>query len=391
MGSLKAVILAAGEGIRLRPFTMSRPKAMISVGNKPVLEYIVQSLVANGITDIVIVVGYCANTIMSHFGDGRNCGAHITYVTQPRPLGTANALCCAWPLLQEEERIIVLAGDNYIDRQTVAAALQGPVPLAVVTESDTPSRYGVVEVKDNCITSIVEKPQTQISKLISTGIYIFNKDILNLFREAAEVSAQGISEVLADHLPQLPLAAVKAKGAWIDAVYPQDLIRLNETALENTAACKAGIIEAGAVVKGRVQVGAGSRICAGCYLEGPIVIGENCELGPGVTIMPATSIGNDVQIGPYTCISDSVIMDNVVIGTHCHLARAALDCGVNMGSAILADGRSKEQSGTGVMIGQDSWIGSGTVFQPNTVVGAECRISSGAVVRSNLENRSIVV
>ena len=72
MGSLKAVILAAGEGIRLRPFTMSRPKAMIPIGNKPVLEHIVHSLVANGISDIVIVVGYFENTIMSHFGDGRN-------------------------------------------------------------------------------------------------------------------------------------------------------------------------------------------------------------------------------------------------------------------------------------------------------------------------------
>ena len=391
MGSLKAVILAAGEGIRLRPFTMSRPKAMIPIGNKPVLEHIVHSLVANGISDIVIVVGYFENTIMSHFGDGRNFGAKITYVSQSRPIGTAHAVFSAWDILKDEDKVIVLAGDNFIDKNTVASALNGEPPLAVVTESVMPSKYGVVSLKDSRITSIVEKPETNFSNIISTGIYLFDKQTLNFFSSASEVSALGISEVLSSHLHQICLSAVKTDGGWVDAVYPQDLVKLNDMALENVSSLTQGTIEHGVTLKGNVHIGEGSRIRSGCYIEGPVIIGENCDIGPDVTISAFTSIGNDVQIGPYSCIAGSVLMDNIAVGTHCHISRSAVDCGVEIGSAVLADGVARGRDRSGVMIGQDSWIGSGTVFFPNDIVGSECRISSGSTVRSSLENRSIVV
>lgn len=389
MGTLKALILAAGEGTRLRPFTASRPKAMIPVGNKPVLEHIINALAANGISDIIVVVGYFENTIMSYFGDGRNFGVKLTYISQTRPIGTAHALSIAWDTVKNEDYLMVLAGDNYIDKDTVSSALGGTYPLAVITECRNSCRYGAVVVNNGKIKSLVEKPEINFSSLISTGIYIFDKELLNLFNNPLEVSARGISEIISQHLGNLN--AVKTKGAWIDAVYPKDIIRLNGKALENSPRLINGTVEKGAVLKGSVSLGKGTRIRSGCYIIGPVVIGENCDIGPNVTIMPATSIGNDVQIGPHSYIADSVLMDNISIGTHCHLTRSAVDCGVEIASSVSADGISRSKNAAGVIIGQDCCVGSGAVFSADIVIGSECRIGNGAVVRMNLENRSIVV
>ena len=397
---MKAVILAAGEGKRLRPFTMSRPKGMITVGNRPILEYIVEALVSNGVKDIIMVVGYRRDTIMLHFQDGKKFDASIEYVIQEKPLGTAHALSLAGPRLNGEDFLIV-AGDNMIDAQLITDLLAKRSGLTmVVAESESPSKYGVVKMEGDRIVGLVEKPEIQIGDIINTGIYYFPHKMVELFNMPAFRKELGITQLLSGMVSEVEIRAVKSIGRWNDAVYPWDLLNVNTQALDFTGQGVKGTVETGAVLKGPVNVGAGTRIRSGCYIEGPVTIGEGCDIGPNVVILPSTSIGNGVQIEPFSFISHCLIMGNAIIGSHTHLSRSVIGDGVRAKAGLFvpsdscivrAEREVFQLSDVGAHIGQDTVIGSRVVISPGTVVGAGCRIEDGVRVSGNLENKSVVV
>ena len=176
--NMKAVVLAAGEGSRLRPFTHSEPKVMISVAGRPILEYVVEALVESSIKEIVMVVGYKNSAIMSHFEDGGEFGASIEYIRQEKQLGTAHALS----LVSEKagDVFLVIAGDNIISKDTLDQFVRtAQAPSMLVTHSDVPSKYGVVTLDGDIVTSIDEKPEVHMGNLISTGIYLLDRNFLD--------------------------------------------------------------------------------------------------------------------------------------------------------------------------------------------------------------------
>jgi glucose-1-phosphate thymidylyltransferase len=396
---LKAVILAAGEGTRLRPFTNSRPKVMIPVANKPVLHHVVRALVESGVKDIVLVVGYKKERIMSYFGDGKSFGATIKYAFQDKQLGTGHALKTAKPHLDED--FLVIAGDNLINARTVGDLLAQKTGMGVaVTTSETPSKYGVVCVEGGKVTSIIEKPQKKIGNIISTGMYRFTPEVFKLIEEGIDQGEGAITNILQLNLPRTAMNAVHITGRWMDAVYPWDLLRLNSVALELEGQDIRGTIENNVVLRGPIMVGAGSRIRSGSYIEGPVVIGEGCDIGPNVNIMPSTSIGDNVTIQPFTFIQEALITSNVTIGSHGHLSHCVLDDGVSLGPGFRAPADSAVAQvdreffhllRIGALIGENSRVGSGVVINSGCIVGAECKIGNQVKVTDNLENRSIVV
>ncbi len=125
---MKAVILAAGEGTRMRPFTRGQPKVMLSIGNKPILEYLINALAKNGIRDLIMVVGYRKERIMSYFGDGKDWKVNIKYVHQEKQLGTANALKTAEKDLKNEKNFLLVAGDNIVDHMDMDHIVYSPEP-----------------------------------------------------------------------------------------------------------------------------------------------------------------------------------------------------------------------------------------------------------------------
>jgi len=397
---LKAVVLAAGEGTRLRPFTISRPKGMISVGNRPIMEYIVEALVQNDVKDIVMVVGYRRDTILSHFEDGRKFGARIKYVVQEKQLGTAQALALASKDL-DGAGFMVVAGDNLIDARTVADLLgKKNGSSMMVTESENPSKYGVVKVEGGKVVGIVEKPEWKIGNIINTGVYYFTADMLKVFKDQEFAVERGITQVLAPVVKDVNLSAVPTSGKWIDAVYPWDLLDVNAAALEFHGQGVGGTIEPGVTLKGAVSIGAGTRIRSGCYIEGPVSIGEGCDIGPNVTILSSTSIGDGVQVEPFTFIQHSLVMNNVRIGSHSHFSHSVLGDGVKTRAGVFApsggcsarvDRDTFNLPNVGALIGQDSTVGSRVVISPGAVIGTNCQIEDGVVVRRNLDNRSVVV
>ena len=396
---MKAVVLAAGEGTRLRPFTNSRPKVMIPVANKPILHFVVKALVESGVKDIVLVVGYKRERIMSYFGDGKAFGANIHYVIQEKQLGTAHALNTASS--QVDSEFLMVAGDNLIDSRVVLDLLnKGKGPCVAVTTSETPSKYGVVTLEGEMVTSIVEKPQKKIGNIISTGMYRFSPDIFTLIERGISEGEGAITNILQGHLPKVQLRAVHTQGRWMDAVYPWDLIKLNSFAFDIEGQEVNGTVEAGAVLRGPVVIGASTKIRSGTYIEGPVVIGEGSEVGPNVVITASTSIGDGVTIGPFSYVEESLISDNVSIASHAHLSHCVIDEGVRIGPGFRAPASSATThveheyfhlKRVGSLVGERTAIGSGVTSAPGAIIGADCRIGDQARVSGNLVDRSIVV
>ncbi|MFQ5919501.1 MAG: bifunctional sugar-1-phosphate nucleotidylyltransferase/acetyltransferase [Thermoplasmata archaeon] len=392
MTSLRAVVLAAGEGTRLGPFTRTEPKVMIPVGNRPIVEYVVRALVENGLRDIVMVVGYRKERIMTHFGDGKEWGASIEYVTQDKQLGTAHALLQAAPLLEDD--FLVLPGDNVIDAKTVGDALgTEAIPSVVITESEEPSKYGVVSLDGSRVRDIVEKPEERIGNLINTGIYRLDPSFLQETERQGKKGVFDIPAILQQLARGKQLTSIPTEGAWIDAVYPWDLIKVNAVALQALKEQIAGKVEEGVILRGPVALGEGSILRAGAYIQGPVAIGEGCEIGPHATIYPSTSIGANVTIGASSVIEESLVMPDCSLGAFSYVSHSVMGRGIRSASHLSAPAEDAtirieeewhEVPLVGSFLGEDCVLGSGINVMAGTVVGARTVADSGSNLRGNV-------
>jgi glucose-1-phosphate thymidylyltransferase len=396
---MKAVILAAGEGSRLWPFTYSKPKVMIPVANKPILEYVVRSLVSNGIDDIIMVVGYKKERIMTHFEDGRDYGARIKYAVQKKQLGTAHALLAASKLVKGD--FVVLPGDNVIDAQVVADLLsKDECPCTLITESETPSKYGVVQMHSGKIADIMEKPEEMISNLISTGIYRMSGDVFSRIRSLSRKGVHDLTSVVRDLSTRDDVHAVHTGGNWIDAVYPWDILRVNETVLRDIGGEKSGKVEKNVSIKGPVLIGEESLIRSGSYIQGPAVIGRGCEIGPGAVIYPSTSLGDNVRVSANSVVEESVVMSDATIGPGSHISHCVIGEGAFLRSrfssssstaTLEVEGGLHKVHDIGSFLGEDVFCEDGVVASPGAVVGAKSRVDALRVLRGAIPDKSLVV
>ena len=393
---MKAVILAAGHGTRLWPLSESMPKVMVSIANRPIIDYVVDSLVANSIKEIAVVVGYHKEAVMSHLGDGSDRGVKITYYQQSRPLGTAHALLCAKPFL--DRPFLVVPGDNLIDEQVIKDALSnGSGNVLVLTQSKISSEYGVVSLRGNRVIKIQEKPKDPHVCTISTGIFKLQPGTVSMLEEEIDQGNTGISLAVSKNLDKMDLEGIMTTGKWWDAIYPWDILNMNGRAMDFRGQVVKGHLEEGVTLKGPVHIGKGSRIRSGCYIEGPVHIGKGCDIGPYVTIYPGTSIGNEVQIEPYTFISGSVIYDAVSIGSHCHLSRSLAGRNVTLSSNCIMDSESVQLicgdsvlklEDVGTIIGPGSKFGAGVTVKSGVMIGSGCHVNAGVTLRENLKSRT---
>ena len=250
----QAVILAAGEGQRLRPLTVTRPKAMISIADKPILQFIVESLARNGIRDIIFVVGYRKEQVFDYMGSGEKFGVKITYVTQETQLGTAHALSQVREMVGDE--FLVLSGDNLIEAPTIADFIDVEPEAMLVTRVSDPVRYGVVNIERGEVKGIVEKPKEAGNNLVNTGIYTFTRDVFK-FTEATLDIPDVLNNMIA---AGNTIKALETGGTWLDVIYPWDVISLNNAILQNIEVGLGGTIEEGVSLKGKVMIGAGKGI-----------------------------------------------------------------------------------------------------------------------------------
>jgi UDP-N-acetylglucosamine diphosphorylase / glucose-1-phosphate thymidylyltransferase / UDP-N-acetylgalactosamine diphosphorylase / glucosamine-1-phosphate N-acetyltransferase / galactosamine-1-phosphate N-acetyltransferase len=394
---MKAVILAAGEGKRLRPFTETMPKVMLPIANKPILEHVLDALKNTGVVEVVLVVGYKKEVIMDYLKDYK--GTKITYITQDKQLGTAHALLQAKDSINE--KFIVLAGDNIIDNESIQKLIQEKSEYSlIIKEHSYPSKYGVVFLENQNLKKLVEKPKEEIGKFISTGIYKFPK---NVFKKIQELSKQGIhdlSSVVQSLLKDEITFSTNIASSWMDIVYPWDLVQVNETMMQNIKASTGGTIEKNVTIKGSVSIGKETKIYSGSYIVGPVVIGEGCEIGPNACIFPSTSIGDNSVIQPGAQIQNSVIMNDTHIGSSSFITNSIVARGSILGhnfssssgeNIIEIEGEFKKVKNLGALIGEDCTINNHVVVDPGVIIGRKCKIESMKRIRKNIESNSKVM
>jgi NDP-sugar pyrophosphorylase family protein len=372
---MQAVILAAGEGKRLRPLTKNRPKALIPIANKPIVNYPIRSLLDCGIRDIIVVVGYRKEHVIRHIN---RCDAPIEVVVQKTQLGTGDALRCATPLVRED--FLVLPGDNFIDAPSISRimAVQNSV---LVKEHPYPSNFGVVMVDRDGVSRIIEKPEHAPSFTVSTGIYHLTPDFLPYLTENSLTDS--INGMLAGggHL------GVVMAGEWHDAVYPWDLLALNRKVLRDISPEKSGSIDRTAVIRGPVRIGKGATIGPFTVITGPVIIGDNAEIGSHGSIGPFVSIGDRGRIGPFTLIDRALLMDDAAIGSHSRVTEAIIGEGssfsdhttVEPGVPIVEIEGILMRGRFGCVVGDRVRADPFCIFQ-GALVGNDVRIRGGKMI-----------
>ena len=388
----QAVILAAGEGQRLRPFTVTRPKTMLSIAGKPLLHYVVESLAQNGVRNIVIVVGYRREQVYDYMGNGEQFGVNIEYITQEKQLGTAHALMKARDVAGDE---FLVLHDNLIEPGTIAQFVTAEPDTVLVKKVENTIRYGIVNTDGSKVREIIEKPGEATSGIINTGIYSFTSDVFDLI----DIET-GIPDVINNMVAQGRSVSVQeTEGTWLDIVYPWDILNLNDMVLPRIPVKLGGTIEAGASVNGPVSIGENTSIRSNSYIVGPVVIGASCDIGPNVYIAPATSVGDNVVISPFSEVRNSVMGDDVNIGSGSIIQDSVIDDGCVISGHFIACSSETEIKvnseyhliKVGAMLGVGCNLGSNIVAQPGVIIGNYSQIQSMKLVSGKLPDKSLVV
>jgi len=414
---LKAVILAAGEGVRLQPLTDGRPKHLIPIACKPILEHLIDNLAACNISDVLLVVGQWKDVIRQHFGDGKNRGLMISYAVQPAVLGTAHAIGMAQDFV-DEEPFLVLYGDIYVAHNAILRVRESfnkdhcTAAMAVVPVS-TPQFFGVVTIENGYVKSVVEKPQPgeSVSNLANAGIFVFSSEIFGAIGKTIksrrnEFEITQSLRILVDSGSKVRVTELEG-GTWKDIGRPWDLLEANELALRNIKPNIEGRIEEGARLIGPVVAQNEAVVRSGACVEGPVLISRGAEIGPNCHIRPFTSIGRNVKIGNGCEVKNSIVMNDTkiphlsyvgdsVLGERCNLGAGTIIANVRLDgkpvkmilSGNLVDsGRRK----LGAVLGDEVQTGVNASIMPGVKVGSGSLIGPGVTLDHDVPPGSRVI
>jgi NDP-sugar pyrophosphorylase family protein len=386
-----AIILAAGEGARLKGWTSDKPKGMITLGNAPILEHIVQGLSKSGIQKINMVVGYRKNLVMSYFGDGSKFGIKINYIEQSTLSGTLDALKLG--LKDISNHFILVPGDNYISSSSFLPLISNEKPVLLAGKADRWSKWGEIEFVGSKAKITFDNPEA-FGRLHFTGIMKLDKDIAENL-----ISADGrhIGEALQKIEEDVNFDVIRS-DYWHNIVYPWDLIDGNRLALQNLFLSKSGKIERNVTLKGPISIGSGSVICSGSYLEGPISIGDNCVIGPNTFVGSSVSIGDNTRIGAFCEIKDSILMSDSVIGSYNSIVGTVVGNGTETGTNVIANPSNRQVtyldhtvslSNRGSMIGNRCNIGNRAVLDGGSILLEGATIGEGEVYNADFQGDTI--
>ena len=391
--------------MRCRPLTLTRSKVMLRIANKPMIEYVVQSLAESGITDILMIVGYAKERIMNYFGNGKDFGVNIEYTEQKHQLGTAHAIKQAKYSVDDE--FLVLNGDNLVSADTIADITKrhtGGTSILTTTRKAT-SGYALVIESGGVVKKIVEGQILNNVHNINTGIYIFDQTIFDAIEETLQADISGVSEFgITDSIQRMINAgydvhAHRTDHTWTDVIHSWDLLGVNAMILEGMPDSAHGLADR--KINDRVVVGKDSAIGENSYVKGPVIIGRNCDIGPNVVIAPSTSIGDNVTIEPFTYIKNSVIFDDVHIGSHSTIKNTVIGENNVINSHFVVESRRDltvelerklyHADELGTVIGDAGTIGCDVAVTAGALIGIECRIEAGTVVRKQIPSHALVV
>lgn len=388
---MKAVVLAAGKGSRLRPLTNRRPKPMLPVGNKPLLESVVESVARAGVDEIVLIVGYHRERIQNHFGNGDRWNVDISYAVQEKQLGTGHAL------LQAESHIdsdfIALNGDRYFEPTVVEDLIderhQTGKSCLAVTRVETPNRFGVVELDGQTVTNIVEKPSpgSMMSEQINAGVYAFGPDIFSAIRQTDGHDEQALTTTLQTRSEIHPVRAIRYDGFWGDVSYPWDLLWLNSYILDQHRSTRES------------ESHQSANIAVSAIVHDDVVLERGATIQPGAAVLRGTAIGKNATVGVNAVIEDAVIFPDATIGAGAVVRDCIVGANATIGPNTTIEGGSADlilddnihhDVNFGGIVGDNAYLGGNVVVTPGTIIGESVTADSGTVVNGQIEDNALV-
>ncbi len=373
---MKAVIMAGGEGTRLRPLTANQPKPMLPMANRPMAEHVVNLLRRHGFDDVVVTVAFLANQIRTYFGDGSEFGVRMVYAIEDSPLGTAGSVLDARDELKE--RFLVISGDvlTDIDLSELVAfhEKQGSVATLALKSMENPLEFGIVITgPDGRVERFLEKPGwgAVFSDTINTGIYVLEPEVFDWIPEGRPVDFSG--EVFPAMLEAgRDLFGFVAGGYWEDVGTLEAYAGAHRDILDG----KVDVDVPGFPLRAGIWIGEGAEIHPSATVSGPAVIGDNCRVGPDAELGPHTVIGANVRVGDNAQLENTIVHDNSYLapGVTARGAVVARSCDIRQGSHIEE----------GVVLGDGCRVGRGAVIRAGVKVYPNKTIEAGAVVSSSL-------
>jgi glucose-1-phosphate thymidylyltransferase len=381
-----AVILAAGEGRRLEPLTNRRPKPMVPVANRPLLEYVVEAIAATGIDRIALVVGYRQERIRNHFGDGDDWNVTIEYVEQSTQLGTGHAVLQAESVV--DGPFVVLNGDRIVDAAIVSRvrdlARDGDHPAMAVTTAEHPREYGVVSLDGDRVTGIDEKPEGPVeTNRINAGVYAFSSDVFDAIRETHTTGELAITATLNGLAAEGELTAVGYDGRWLDVSNLWDLLAVNAALIGESAETAPATPALGesVTVADDVALAGNVRIGPNVTVGGSTAIGSNATVEAGAVVENAV-VFPDAVIGPGAVVRDAIVAGNAQIGPNATIAGGP--------ATVVVDDAVHHDVELGGVVGDNATVGSGATLTDGAVVGDDVRADAGVVIDGRVESGAVV-
>jgi UDP-N-acetylglucosamine diphosphorylase/glucosamine-1-phosphate N-acetyltransferase len=376
----------------MRPLTLSRPKVMLPIVNKPILEHLLIEAREAGIGEFIFIVGYCDEQVRSYFGNGDKWGVTIAYCEQRKQLGTADALRMVEGRL--DGNFLVMNGDVVIGRDDIARVLNNSGTTLSVIEVEDSLGLGMVELKEGRVVRIYEKTQKPPTNMANTGLYLFTPDIFGVISKT-EKSPRGEYEITGS--VQLLLEAgcdisYQEIKSWFNLTYPWDLLTANESLLAGVEPQNLSEVEDNVVLNGPITVGRNTVIRSGSYIMGPVIIGDDCDIGPNCYVRSATSIGDGCHIGAAVEVKNSIIMRGTKIPHHNYVGDSVIGEQCNFGAGtkianlrldkknIRAAGIDTGRRKLGAIIGDHVETGINASINVGSVIGNNAFIGLGAIV-----------
>lgn len=406
----KAVVLAAGKGVRLKPFTNTRPKHLIPIAGAPIIAHCLNAIGSVGIESALIVAHYMIEKLKAFLGDAY-ANIKLTYLDQGGVYGTAHAASLAKDFVGDEDFLLIygdVAFDYEILKVLVRKHEEEKPDLTIATAySPRPQDFGVVVVDGDRLICVKEKPEQEVgTPLVNCGIYVTSPYLLKL-AEKTPLSERGEYE-LTHAINQLvkrggvALVVRVGEDSWVDVGRPWNILDANRLLLNKLVKSSdvRGVVEEGVAFKGPVMVEEGAKIKSGSYIEGPAWISSGCEIGPNCYLRPYTYLGRGVKVGSACEIKESILMDGThvghlsyvgdsVIGECCNLGAGTITANLRFDEApvkvtVKGERVSSGRRKLGVLMGDGVRTGVNVSFSPGVSVGEFSWVGPHVFVNSDV-------
>ncbi|WP_369202123.1 sugar phosphate nucleotidyltransferase [Streptomyces sp. PU-14G] len=374
---MKAVVMAGGEGTRLRPMTASMPKPLLPVVNKPIMEHVLKLLKRHGLTETVVTVQFLASLVKNYFGDGEELGMELSYAHEEKPLGTAGSVKNAEEALKDDA-FLVISGDALTDFDLSDLIRfhreRGAMVTVCLTRVPNPLEFGITIVdEDGKVDRFLEKPTwgQVFSDTVNTGIYVMEPEVFDYVEADTSVDWSG------DVFPRLmeegkPIYGYVAEGYWEDVGTHESYVQAQADVLEG----KVDVERDGFEISPGVWVAEGAEVHPEAELRGPLYIGDYAKVESGAEVREHSVIGSNVVVKSGAFLHRAVVHDNVYVGPQSNLR----GCVIGKNTDIMRASRIED----GAVVGDECFIGEESIVQGNVRIYPFKTIEAGAFVNTSV-------